>query len=148
VSSSWLCLAGLHWVIRVCTGLLSICLLENTHNLRIKFREFERQHRSVRMKDQVAAARQLVDMPPQHFAKPPLDPIALVRWTEDLADSKSDSRACRLTLCRQEPAHRCRAALPSFSVYALKIRVPAQSRASQRGANLARNWRNGLRLRL
>lgn len=148
MSSSWLCLAGLHWVIRVCTGLLSICLLENTHNLRIKFRELERQHRSMRMKDQVVAARQLVDMPPQNLAKPTLNPIALVRWTEDLADSKSDSRASRLTLCRQEPAHRCGTTLPSFSVYALKIRVPAQPRAGQRSANLARNWRNGLRLRL
>lgn len=148
MSSNWLCFAGLLRVTRVCTGLLSICLLENTHNLRIKFREFERQHRSVRMKDQIATARQLVDMPPQHFTKPPLDPIALVSWTQDLADSKSDSRASRLTLRCQKPAHRCRTALPSFSVYALKIRVPAQPRASQRGANLARNWRNGLRLRL
>ena len=41
--------------VRVCTRLLRIGLLENTHNLRLKFREFDRQHRPVRMEDQVAA---------------------------------------------------------------------------------------------
>ena len=86
---------------RVCARLLGICLLENTHNLGVKFREFERQHRPVRMKDQVAAGRQLVDMPPQHLAQPPLDAIALVRLTEDLAHGKSDAlRPSRLGFAR------------------------------------------------
>ena len=49
MSSNWLCLARPRNGTRVCTGLLSICLLENTHNLGIKFREFEFQHRPVRM---------------------------------------------------------------------------------------------------
>jgi len=105
VSSNRLCLAGPRKGPRICTGLLSICLLENTHNLGIKFREFEFQHGPVRMEDQVAPRRQLVDVPPQYLAQPPLDAIALMRRSKHLPHCESDARTSRLTLCGQKPAH-------------------------------------------
>lgn len=95
---------------RVCTGLFGICLLENTHNLGIKFREFERQHRPVRMKNEVTACRQQANMVPQHIAQPALDAIAFVSLAEDLANGESDARDRRLGLRSQNQlieAERC-----------------------------------------
>ena len=93
-------------MVRICADLFGICLLENTHNLGIQFREFEGQHDPVRMQNQIAASRQLSDMPSQHFAEPALDAIALVCGTKDLANREADPGSGHFSLGSQKPAHR------------------------------------------
>ena len=92
----------------LCAHALSALPAKDTHNLGFEFREFHGEHRTMRMKDQVAPRRQQVKMTAQRFAQPPLDAIALVRFAQDLADSETDARARRsVRVCRrQKPAHR------------------------------------------
>jgi len=144
-----LCFAGTWGLSELCPGLLSICLLENTQNLRLQFREFHRKHGPVWMQDQVIATGKKFDMPPQHIAETALDAIAFVRFTQHFADGQTDAWTGCLALRRKEPAHGSRAALPSRGgIGALKICVLTQSRRSQRLANRPRFGRVGLLLRL
>jgi hypothetical protein len=129
-------------MVRICAHLFGICLLENTHNLGIQFREFEGQHDPVRMQNQIAAGRQLSDMPSKHFAEPALHAIALVRGPEDLANREPDSWSGHLSLGSQKPAHRSGTMLAAGSIRPLIVRMPAQTRPGQRRANLGRSSRD------
>jgi|GEM_PF-7009537 len=84
-------------------------------------------------------------MPAQNIPQPALDAIALVRLADYLADGKTDARTGRFALRRQEPAHRSGPTLATRSrIGTLKICMLAQSRPSQRLANL---WRDSARCR-
>lgn len=112
-------------MVRIGAPLFGICLLENTHNLGIQFREFEGQHDPVRMQNQIAAGRQLFDMPSKHFAEPALHAIALVRGPKDLANREPDSWSGHLSLGSQKPAHRSGTMLAAGSISPLIVRMPA-----------------------
>ena len=87
MSSCGLCL-GKHWRFsRTGARSVGIGLLKNTHNFAFQFREFHGEHHTLRMQDQVASRGQQIDVVPQNFAHPPLDPIAIVRFAEHFADS-------------------------------------------------------------
>jgi len=69
--------------------------MKNTHNLRLKFRKFKRQHKTARMQDQIETFGKQFYMTPQSLAHPPLDTVAFVRFAEDLSGSKAHTRARR-----------------------------------------------------
>ena len=75
---------------------LGACLLKNTHNLGLKFREFRGEHRAARMQDQVEALGQQVHVAAKHLAHAALDAVALVRLAQHLAGGEPDARAGRL----------------------------------------------------
>ena len=68
-------------------------LVKDTHNLILKFREFQRQHNAPWMQDQIEAGREHFDMTPQHLAHAPLDAIAFMRFAEYLACGEPHTRA-------------------------------------------------------
>jgi hypothetical protein len=91
---------------------LSLCLMKNTHNLRLKFRKFKGQHKPPGMQDQIESSWQHVSMTPQRLAHTPFDAVALVGLAEHLARSKSHTRPSRQcgpcvsgSLPGQKPAH-------------------------------------------
>jgi hypothetical protein len=70
-------------------------LLKNTHNLRLQFREFHRQHRAPRMEDQIAALGKQFHMATDRCSHPPLQPVALVRLAHHLARGQAHARTFR-----------------------------------------------------
>ena len=74
---------------------LGLCLLKDTHNLRLKFREFHGEHGAARMEDQIAALGQQIHMAAQGLAHAALDAVALMRLAQHLAGGEPDARACR-----------------------------------------------------
>ncbi len=71
---------------------LGFCLLKDTHNLRLKFRKFDGEHRAAGMQDQVEAAGQQVQMAAQGLAHAALDAVALMRLAQHLARGEPDAR--------------------------------------------------------
>lgn len=71
---------------------IKLSLMQDTHNFRFEFREFDRQDGSARMQNQVAPLRKQLNMAPQGFAHTSLDSIALVRLADNLPDSEPYAR--------------------------------------------------------
>jgi hypothetical protein len=62
-----------------------ICLFKDTHDLSLKFRKFDRKHRTPRMQDQIETPGKQLHMASQRLAHPPLDAVALVRLAQHFA---------------------------------------------------------------
>jgi hypothetical protein len=73
----------------------SICLMKDTHNLRLKFREFDGEHEAAGMEDEIEALGEQVDMAAQGLAHPALDAISLVRFAHHFADGEPQARPNR-----------------------------------------------------
>jgi len=117
---------------------LGLCLLKNTHNLRLKFLEIERQHRAPWMQDQVAARRQQFHVAAKRLSHAALDAVPLMSLAKHLAGGEADTRASRGLGNRagsgprsQKPAHGRRLALAAGRIGALIIRMLPQARAGQ-----------------
>lgn len=67
--------------------------MEDTHNLSFKFRKFDGENETARMKDKVAALGQQVDVAAQNLAHAPLDAIAFMGLAQHLAGGEADARA-------------------------------------------------------
>jgi hypothetical protein len=108
-------------------GSLSPRLLENTHNLGFEFREFHGQHHAARMKDQVAAGGQQIDVTADGLSHAALDAIALVRLAQHFSGSEAGARRARGIaagrLRREKPAHRGRLPFARCLIGALVIGV-------------------------
>jgi hypothetical protein len=118
-------------------GRLGFGLLKDTHNLGLKFRKIEREHRTAWMEDEVATLGKHRDVEAQSLAHSALDAIALMGFAHYFAGCESYPRARRarigLRLLRgEEPTHRGRLALAARAVGALIISVLLQAQASQR----------------
>jgi len=113
-------------------------LLKDTHNLRLKFRKFKREHNAPWVQYQIESMGKHLHMPPQSLAHAPLDAVAFMRLAQHLArrnpDARSGRQCCpgiRSSLSGQKPAHRCRLALAARGVGALIIGVLLQTRPGQ-----------------
>jgi hypothetical protein len=73
----------------------SICLMKDTHNLRLKFREFDGEHEAAGMEDEVEALGQHVDMAAQGLAQAALDAISFVCFADHFADGEPHARPNR-----------------------------------------------------
>jgi len=71
---------------------LSPGLFKDTHDLRLKFPKFHGQGNAARMKDQIAAGGEQVDVTTQIFANAALDAITLVRLSKHFARSQANAR--------------------------------------------------------
>ena len=74
-------------------GRFGMCLMKNTHNLRLKFRKFEGQDDSAWVKDQIASLRQQVDVAAQSLSHAALDAIAFMGLAQNLAGGETHARA-------------------------------------------------------
>ena len=113
---------------------LSLCLMKNTHNLRLKFRKFKGEYKPPGMQDEIESRGQHVSMAPQCLAHPPLDAVAFMRLTEYFSRSKSHTRPDRQwrpgvcgSLPGQKPAHGRGLPLAASGIRALIIGVPLQA---------------------
>lgn len=112
-------------------------LFKDTQNLALKLRKVHGEHDAARMKDEIAAWRQEIDVATESLAHAALDAIAFVGLADDLADRETDAR-CRWSarishdLRGEEPAHGRGLPLAAGGVGALIIGVLAQARARQR----------------
>lgn len=111
-------------------------LLQNTHNLGLQFGKFHRQHGAPWMENEIEARGQQVNVQAQRLAQTPLDAIAVMRLAQHLAYGQAYARPGNFPgthgrLRSQKPAHGCRLLLPCCGIGALKIAVPAQTRAPQ-----------------
>ena len=109
-------------------------LLKNTHNLRLKFREFHGEHDAAGMKDQIEARGQQIHVAAQGLAHAALDAVALMGLAQHLARGEADARpqpeqlAPSVRLRRQKPAHGCGLPLAAGRIGALIVGVLAQAR--------------------
>lgn len=87
------------------------CLLKDTHNLALKFRELYGEHNPARMKDEIVSHGNEVNVTAQSLAHASLDSVAVVSLAQHLANGQSNSRTGWASsivvgcLRRQEPAH-------------------------------------------
>lgn len=97
-------------------------LLKDTHDLRLKFHEFEGKHGAARMEDEIEAFREQLNVAAESLAETALDAIALVGLTEDFAGGEADPRrggTCVTSIAGmrlprgKKPAHGRRLALAS-----------------------------------
>jgi len=112
-------------------------LLKDTHNLGLKFRKIEREHRAARMEDKIATLREQRNVSPQGLAHATLDAIALMGLAHNFAGCESHTRGWDdpvglLFPWGKEPAHGGRLTLAACRVGALIISVLLQAQASQR----------------
>jgi hypothetical protein len=121
-------------------------LLEDTHNLALKLREFHSEDGAARVQDEIEARGQKIDVAAQSLAHAALNAIALVSLAYDFAYGKADARrggSERALSClrgclrgwlrrrRQKPAHRSGVPLASGSVSAQIVGVLAQTGVRQ-----------------
>ena len=113
--------------------------MQDTHNFRFEFHEIHGHHKAAGMKDEVETLGKQVDVQAHNLAHPALDPVAFVRFANDLADGEADARTRRQLGARiggrlrgQKPAHGGGWALAACGIGALVIGVLAQARPSQR----------------
>jgi len=118
---------------------VSLRLMKDTQNLRVKFREFNGHDETAGMKDEIKALRKQFDMATEAFAHAALDAVAFMGFADYLADGKSDTRAGRQRsaciggcLPRHEPAHGRRLPFAAAGVGALIVGVLFQTRLGQR----------------
>src|SRR5271166_2843304 len=71
---------------------LGVCLLKNTYNLGLQFREFRAQHDAARVQDQVEALGQQLHMAADRLAHAALDAIAFMRLAQHLAGREPNTR--------------------------------------------------------
>lgn len=67
-------------------------LAEDTQNLALKFRGFHGYDRSARVEDEIDVTGQLRQVLADDFAQTTLDSISFVRFADDFAYGKSNSR--------------------------------------------------------
>ena len=67
-------------------------LLKDTHDLCLKFREFDCQYRAAGMEDQIAPCGQQINMAAQGLAHAALDAVALMGLAQHLAGGQPDAR--------------------------------------------------------
>jgi hypothetical protein len=114
-----------------------ICLVKDTHNLRLKFRKFYGENETAGMKDQIASLGQQINVAPQCFSHATLDPIALVSFANYFAGRKTNAR--RGSVMRiiylswsQKPAHRRGLPLAPGRIGPLIVGVLLQAQTCQR----------------
>jgi hypothetical protein len=130
---------------RLLLGLL-LGLLKDTQNLPLKLREIHGEDDAARVKDEIEARRQKINVAAESLAHAALDAVALVGLADDLADSEADARGNRSSralkglrgdLRGKEPAHGSGLALAAGSIGAQIVSVLAQARIRQ---SLALGW--------
>src|SRR5208282_4872090 len=110
---------------------------KNTHNFVLQFPKLHGEDDAARMKDEVDARRQQVDMAAQGFAHTALNAVALVRFADDFADGEPDARSGSAGrgvdwLRREEPARGCRLAFARCRVGPYIVCMLAQPKTGQR----------------
>ena len=111
-------------------------LFKDTQNLALKLREVHGEHDAARVKDEIEARGQQIDVAAEGLTHAALDAVALVSFADDFADRETDARSRRSSralndLRGQEPAHGSGLALAAGSVGAKVVSVLAQTRVRQ-----------------